>query len=125
MSTSIRFLGTAGFEIVGPKFRALIDPFLTGHSFAPVTPETIEKPDIILVTHAAFDHLGDTAAIALRTGAPVVCGGDVRHLLMDEGVPACQIQATIWGVVVAVAGIIVRPVECHHWSMSVARTARS
>lgn len=125
MSTSIRFLGTAGFEIVGPKWRALIDPFLTGHSFAPVTPEAIETPDIILVTHAAFDHLGDTAAIALRTGAPVVCGGDVRHLLMDEGVPAKQIQASIWGVVVKVAGILVRPVECHHWSMSVRKNGQA
>ena len=125
MSTSIRFLGTAGFEIVGPSFQVLVDPFLTGHKFAPVTPENIEKPDIILVTHAAFDHLGDTAAIALRTGAPVICGGDVRHLLMDDGVPAKQIQATIWGVVVKVAGILVRPVECHHWSMSVRKNGQA
>lgn len=118
MSTSIRFLGAAGFEIVGPHSRILIDPFLSGHDFSPVTPEDVEKPDLILVTHAAYDHFGDTSAIALRTGAPVVCGGDVRRLLMDDGVPASQIQATIWGVVVKVAGIVVRPVECHHWSMS-------
>jgi L-ascorbate metabolism protein UlaG (beta-lactamase superfamily) len=124
VTTSIRFLGTAAFEIVGPSFRVLIDPFLSGHSFSPVTPEAIEKPDLILVTHAAYDHLGDTAAIALRTGAPVVCGGDVRHLLMDEGVPAKQIQATVWGVVVKVAGIVVRPVECHHWSMSVRKNGQ-
>jgi L-ascorbate metabolism protein UlaG (beta-lactamase superfamily) len=125
VTTSIRFLGTAGFEIIGPRFRALIDPFLTGHGFAPVTPETIAKPDIILVTHAAYDHLGDTAAIARRTGAPVVCGGDVRHLLMDEGIPASQIQATIWGVLIEVAGIVVRPVECHHWSMSVRKNGQA
>ncbi len=124
MATSIRYLGTAGFEIVGPRFRALIDPFLTGHKFAPVTPETIEKPDIILVTHAAYDHLGDTAAIARRTGAPVVCGADVRHLLMDEGIPASQIQASIWGVLLDVRGIIVRPVECHHWSNSVRKNGQ-
>jgi L-ascorbate metabolism protein UlaG (beta-lactamase superfamily) len=124
VTTSIRFLGTAGFEVVGPTFRILIDPFLTGHPFAPVTPDAIERPYLILVTHAAFDHLGDTAAIALRTGAPVVCGGDVRHLLMDEGVPASQIQATIWGVVVRVAGIVVRPVECRHWSMSVRKNGQ-
>lgn len=125
VTTSIRFLGTAGFEIVGPRFRVLINPFLSGHGFAPVTPEAIERPDLILVTHAASDHLGDTAAIALRTGAPVVCGGDVRLLLIDEGVPASQIQATIWGVVVEVAGIVVRPVECHHWSMSVRKNGQA
>lgn len=118
MSTSFRFLGAAGFEIVGPRYRILIDPFLTGNAFAPVAHQELERPDLILVTHAAYDHLGDAAALALRTGAPVACGGDVRHLLMDDGVPPGQIQASIWGVVIKIGDIIVRPVECHHWSMS-------
>lgn len=124
MATSFRFLGAAGFEIAGPRFRILIDPFLEGHDFAPVKAAEIEKPDLILVTHAAYDHIGDTAAIAARTGAPVVCGGDVRRLLIDDGIPAAQIQATIWGVVVRVAGIVVRPVECHHWSQSVRKNGQ-
>lgn len=117
MSTSIRFLGAAGFEIVGPSKRILIDPFLSQSPLAPLRHDELERPDVILVSHAAFDHLGDTAAIARRTGSPVVCGADVRLHLMDEGIPAAQIQATVWGVVVEVAGVIVRPVECHHWSM--------
>jgi L-ascorbate metabolism protein UlaG (beta-lactamase superfamily) len=124
MSTSIRFFGAASFEIVGPAWRILIDPFLSGNPVSPIGPEEIETPDLILVTHAAYDHLGDAAAIALRTGAPVVCGGDVRWLLLDDGVPPHQIQATVWGVVVEVAGISVRPVECHHWSMSVRRNGQ-
>jgi L-ascorbate metabolism protein UlaG (beta-lactamase superfamily) len=121
VSTHVRFLGVAGFEVVGPKHRILIDPYLSGNSHAPVRHEDLETPDLILVTHAAYDHLGDAAAIALRTGAPVVCGGDVRCLLMDDGVPAKQIQASIWGVVVRVGNVVVRPVECHHWSMSTRR----
>jgi L-ascorbate metabolism protein UlaG (beta-lactamase superfamily) len=119
VSTSFRFLGAAGFEIEGTSHRILVDPFLTGNPAAPIAPEEVDRPDVILVTHAAFDHLGDAAVIARRTGAPVVCGGDVRQLLMDDGVPSGQIQATIWGVVVRVGGVIVRPVECHHWSMAV------
>lgn len=118
MATSIRFFGVAGYEIVSPLHRILIDPFLTGNRSAPVRPEDLERPDVILVSHAALDHLGDTAAIALRTGAPIVCGGDVRIKLIDDGVPGDQIQATVWGIVVEVAGVHVRPVECHHWSMS-------
>jgi L-ascorbate metabolism protein UlaG (beta-lactamase superfamily) len=121
MSTSIRFLGVAGFEIVAPSKRILIDPFLSQSPLAPTTVEELETPDVILVSHAAYDHLGDAAAIALRTKAPVVCGGDVRQLLLDEGVPAGQIMASIWGVVVRVGDIVVRPVECHHWSMSTRR----
>ena len=71
---------------------------------------------MILVSHAAFDHYGDTAAIAKRTGAPVVCDAAVRAMLIDEGVPPDQVSATTWGIVVEAAGLPIRPVECHHWS---------
>jgi L-ascorbate metabolism protein UlaG (beta-lactamase superfamily) len=124
VSTSFRFLGAAGFEISGENHRVLIDPFLTGNQSAPMHPDEVARPDVILVTHAAFDHLGDAAVIARRTGAPVVCGGDVRQLLLDDGVPSAQIQATVWGVVVRVGGVVVRPVECHHWSMAVRKNGQ-
>jgi L-ascorbate metabolism protein UlaG (beta-lactamase superfamily) len=116
MSTNVHFLGVAGYEITWPGRRILIDPFLSDSPAAPVLPDALATPDLILVSHAAWDHYGDTAAIAKRTGAPVVCGGEVRAMLMDEGVPSEQIRATTWGIVVEVAGIVVRPVECHHWS---------
>lgn len=115
MTTRLRFLGVAGYEVIGPAWRVLIDPFLTGPVSA-ISPDDLERPDAILVSHAAYDHIGDTAAIARRTGAPVICGGEVRAMLMDDGIPAEQIQATTWGIVVEVGGVVVRPVECHHWS---------
>jgi L-ascorbate metabolism protein UlaG (beta-lactamase superfamily) len=124
LSTSFHFLGAAGFEIEGPSRRTLVDPFLAGNPAAPVAAEEVERPDVILVTHAAYDHLGDAAQIARRTGAPVVCGSDVRWLLIDDFVPGAQIQATIWGVVVRVNGVVIRPVECHHWSTSVRRNGQ-
>jgi L-ascorbate metabolism protein UlaG (beta-lactamase superfamily) len=116
MSTRLTYLGAAGYEIVGPTRRILIDPFLSENPRAPVSAEDLAAPDVILVSHAAFDHYGDTAAIAMRTGAPVVSDAAVRELLIDEGVPADQVQATTWGIVTDVAGLTVRPVECHHWS---------
>jgi L-ascorbate metabolism protein UlaG (beta-lactamase superfamily) len=116
MSTRLRFLGIAGFEIVSSDSRILIDPCLTAQPRPPVHPDELERPDVILVSHAAFDHYGDTAAIARRTGAPVVCGADVRLALLEAGVPPEQIRQTTWGIVVEVGGVVVRPVECHHWS---------
>ena len=116
MSTRLTYFGAAGYEIVGPTHRILIDPFLSQNPKAPVAPEELEAPDVILVSHAAFDHYGDTAAIAKRTGAPVVSDAGVRALLVDEGVSPDQVQATTWGIVTEVAGIEIRPVECHHWS---------
>lgn len=124
MSTRIRFLGTAAFEVVSDTHRILIDPFITGNPLRRVDVGELESPDLILVTHAAYDHLGDAAEIAGRSGAPVVCGADVRQLLLDEGIPSEQIQPTIWGVVVEVGNVIVRPVECHHWSMSTRRNGQ-
>lgn len=117
MATRVRFLGAAGFEFVGPDgTRVLIDPFLTGNPMAPLQPADLEPPDLVLVSHAAIDHYGDTAAICKRTGAPVVCDAAVTALLLDEGVARERIQTTTWGIVTEVAGIVVRPVECHHWS---------
>jgi L-ascorbate metabolism protein UlaG (beta-lactamase superfamily) len=118
VTTRIRFLGMAGYEIVTPNHRILIDPFLTGNPSAPLKHEEVERPDVILVTHAAYDHLGDAPAIAKRTGAPVVCGGDVKAVLLEYGIPVNQIHPTVWGIVVEVAGVIVRPVESHHWSQT-------
>ena len=116
MSTRLWYWGAAGYEIVGPEHRIVIDPFLGDNPVAPVSPDEVEAPDLILVTHAAFDHYGDSAAIARRTGAPVVCDAAVRQLLLEAGVSGDQIQVTTWGIVTEVAGIVVRPVECHHWS---------
>ena len=118
MSTRLTYHGAASYEIVGPSHRILIDPFLSENPSAPVSHEELEPPDVILVSHAAFDHYGDTAAIAKRTAAPVVCDAAVRAMLIDEGVPSDQVQATTWGIVTEVAGVKVRPVECHHWSIA-------
>ncbi|MGH3041516.1 MAG: MBL fold metallo-hydrolase [Candidatus Rokuibacteriota bacterium] len=118
MSTAVTFLGASGFEIVGPRHRILVDAFLTENPKAHVGVDDLEVPEVVLVTHAARDHYGDAAAIALRTGAPVVCGPDVRLMLLDEGVPAEQIRATMWGICVEVGGLHVRPVENRHFSLA-------
>jgi L-ascorbate metabolism protein UlaG (beta-lactamase superfamily) len=116
VSTRLTYHGAASYEVVTPTHRLLIDPFLTENPLAPCTPADLEAPDVILVSHAAIDHYGDTPAIAKRTGAPVVCDAAVRAKLIDDGVSANQITATTWGIVVEVAGLAIRPVECHHWS---------
>ena len=118
MTTAIRYLGVAGYELVGPAGRVLIDPFLTGNPVAATTHDALQRPDVILVSHPPKDHLGDTAEIALRTGAPVVCGTDSAAVLRERGVPADQIRMTVWGIQVFVGGVHVRPVECHHWSQA-------
>ena len=117
METRIRFFGVAGYEIITSRGEhILMDPYLDDNPGCPIKASELERVDLITVSHATFDHLGDTAAIAKRTGAPVICGGDVKAILMNAGIPEAQIRASIWGIGVEVAGIKVQPVECHHWS---------
>jgi len=116
-STRIRFHGVAAYEIVTRSGqRILVDPFLNENPGAPVKHDSFDKVDLVVVSHAAVDHFGDTEAIARRYGAPVICGGEVKAYLVAKGIPAEQIRATTWGIRVKVAGIEVQPVECHHWS---------
>jgi L-ascorbate metabolism protein UlaG (beta-lactamase superfamily) len=117
MSTQIRFYGVAAYEIVTSRGQhILIDPFLDENPGSPIQSHQLERVDLVLVSHAAFDHLGDAEAIARRTGAPIVCGGEIKAYLTAKDIPADQIRATTWGIAVEVAGIQVQPVECHHWS---------
>jgi L-ascorbate metabolism protein UlaG (beta-lactamase superfamily) len=118
VSTRITFHGTSCYEIDSPRGRVLMDPFLTGSSSADVSADEIERPDVIAVSHAAWDHMQDAAPIALRTGAPVVCGTDTAALLVEAGVPEHQIRKTIWGIKIRVGQLVVKPVFCAHWSQA-------
>ncbi|HZQ06483.1 MAG TPA: MBL fold metallo-hydrolase [Anaerolineae bacterium] len=117
MPTQIRFHGVAAYELISSDGRhVLIDPYLDENPGATVKSDQLERVDLILISHAALDHLGDAEKIARRTGAPVVCGGDVKNYLTMKGLPGPQIQAIVWGIAIEVAGFWVQPVECHHWS---------
>lgn len=119
MATKLTFFSVAGYEIVTPEgLHILIDPFLNKNPYSPIKVDDLERVDLILVTHGAWDHVGDTAEIANKFKAPIVCGLDVKALLEDQGVDPDLFRITIWGMVVKVQGIPVRPVESHHWSFS-------
>jgi len=117
MTTRIRFFGIAAFEITTSQGQViLIDPFLDENPASPVRVADLQRVDLVLATHLAVDHLGDTAAIARRFGCPVVCGPEVKAFLTQQGVDAGQIRTVPWGGQVNPAGIRVRAVECHHTS---------
>jgi L-ascorbate metabolism protein UlaG (beta-lactamase superfamily) len=81
----IRFLGHAAFALEHDGKTVLIDPFLTGNPKAAVTADEVAA-DAILLTHGHGDHIGDTVAIAKRTGAPVVAIVEIARELAEEGV---------------------------------------
>ncbi len=67
----LRFLGHAAFALSDGETTVLIDPFLTHNPRAAASADEVEATTILL-THGHADHLGDTVAIAKRTGATVV-----------------------------------------------------
>ncbi len=85
MAVDIRFLGHACFELSSGGTTVLIDPFLSQNPKAAAQPDEVE-PDVILLTHGHFDHIGDTVDIAKRTGATVVAIAEVANELGGDGV---------------------------------------
>ena len=81
----IRYLGHSAFELTDGTSTLLVDPFLTGNPKAAASPDELAA-DAILVTHGHGDHLGDTVAIAKRTGATVVAIVELAGEIAAEGV---------------------------------------
>ena len=71
MAADVRWLGHSAFHLSGGGADVLIDPFLTGNPKAAATADEVPA-DVILLTHGHGDHIGDTVAIAKRTGAKVL-----------------------------------------------------
>jgi L-ascorbate metabolism protein UlaG (beta-lactamase superfamily) len=80
----IRFLGHAAFALENDGKTILIDPFLTGNPKAAASADEVAA-DAILLTHGHGDHIGDTVAIAKRTGAPVVAIVEIARELEQDG----------------------------------------
>ena len=64
--------------------RVLVDPFLTGNSKAAVTADEVDC-DVICLTHGHGDHMGDTVAIAKRTGATVAAILELANYVAKAG----------------------------------------
>ncbi|KRN31586.1 metal-dependent hydrolase [Liquorilactobacillus mali] len=80
--------GHSIIEIVtADKTNILIDPFITGNNLTDLKIADCH-PDYILVTHAHYDHVGDTVEIAKKTNAKVIAITDLAAYLNEQGVAA-------------------------------------
>lgn len=87
----ITYYGHACVLIEAKNATLLIDPFLTGNPTAAVRAEQL-APDYILLTHGHGDHVGDTVAMAKRTGATVVANFEICNWLVRQGVQNTHAQ---------------------------------
>jgi L-ascorbate metabolism protein UlaG (beta-lactamase superfamily) len=85
--TTLTWYGHAilGLEAGGKKL--LVDPYFTGNPAASTGPDSVSA-DFILLTHGHGDHLGDTVAIAQRTGATVISNIEIAAWAVKQGLTA-------------------------------------
>lgn len=86
----IDFFGHSAFKITTPKgLKVWIDPWLEN----PLAPKdtkinaTKEQADLILVTHAHGDHLGNVLSLARSPATEVVAIHEVQQYLLASGLP--------------------------------------
>lgn len=80
---------TLGLETGG--YKLLIDPFFSGNPSASTSADKVSC-EFILVTHGHGDHVGDTVAIAKRTGALVISNFEIANWLGSQGVQNTHAQ---------------------------------
>jgi L-ascorbate metabolism protein UlaG (beta-lactamase superfamily) len=117
---TLKYLGTAGWEISDGTTVILVDPYLSringppppgggaGHAIAgdtrPVygwkdvaTPDIaaidahIQRADLVLVSHTHYDHILDVPHIALKTRATVIGTESTANVMRAYGVPEEQL----------------------------------
>lgn len=85
MTLTLTWYGHAAFGLAADGHTVLVDPFISDNPIATAATDSIPA-ETILLTHAHNDHVGDTVAIAKRTGATVIATVELANWLQSQGV---------------------------------------
>ncbi len=124
--TELLWLGQASFRIKSPGGKVIvIDPWLSGGPKAPAPYKTdlsaLGKVDVLLVTHAHGDHIGDAPAIAKLNNTKLYGPGDMITPLVTLGILPAELTHRFnkTGSVKPLPGIKVTAVAAEHSSLLV------
>lgn len=94
----------AGVLTLGPRRR-----------FPPaLTIAQLPKLDLLLVSHAHFDHLDRPSLLRLPHATPVITARRTRDLI--DGLGYRDVRELSWGQSLRLDGLTVTAVACRHWS---------
>lgn len=106
----ITWLGHAALKIESSKI-VFIDPFLTNNPTASLQAQDIIRADVVVVSHDHGDHLGDSFAICLKTGATLVALHEIAQAAAEKKIKA---EGMGIGGTLNVAGVEVSLVPAFH-----------
>jgi L-ascorbate metabolism protein UlaG (beta-lactamase superfamily) len=113
---TLTWLGHATFRIDSPGGKRIyIDPFLNGNPKCPEDEKTPERVDVIGITHAHGDHLGDTVELSKKHGCTVVAAVELADWLQIKHSLENVLDPNKGGTVEA-AGIRFTLTNAHHSS---------
>jgi L-ascorbate metabolism protein UlaG (beta-lactamase superfamily) len=121
----VQWLGQAAFRIKTPGGKVILtDPWLR---LNPLTPpqfknlEALGKIDVLLVTHAHFDHFADAPAIAMMHQIPMYAPGDMNQTVGLLGILPANLVPRFnkSGTIAPAPGIKVTAVRAEHSSVVV------
>jgi hypothetical protein len=88
-SIQVQWFGQSAFKITTMNGHVIIiDPWILKNPKTPTELKSLDalgKVDVVLVTHAHWDHTADAVAIALQNQAPLYGPGDFSQTLMNLG----------------------------------------
>ena len=108
-----------GFSSFGIRFEdthVLVDPWIDEPPWTTASVADFDDVDLLFVTHGAYDHLGDAAAIGETSGAEIITEPAVADHLIATGVAESQVTRAIWGNHLHRDGVSVRCLETRHLS---------
>lgn len=101
MATKFTYFGGMAFLVErSDGYKILCDPYISKNPATDVDAKSLYDVDLLLVTHAAFDHFGDTIDIMKNSKAILMAGADVIRLVnegLGEPLPKERVRSTIYG----------------------------
>jgi L-ascorbate metabolism protein UlaG (beta-lactamase superfamily) len=85
MELKISYHGHSVVKVETGGKTILFDPFITGNELTDLKVSEV-KPDVIILTHAHNDHVGDTVELAKKNDALVITNADLATYLGWQGV---------------------------------------
>jgi L-ascorbate metabolism protein UlaG (beta-lactamase superfamily) len=112
---SFTWLGHGTWKVRSAKQKeVLIDPWVMNNPVTPPNLKTVDKCDLMLITHAHFDHIGDALEIAKKTKPTIVTIHELGVWLGSKGIDDQSIVTGNKGGTLEVSGLKITMVHAEH-----------